>query len=469
MGHPPFGHAGEERLDTLPARAFRHRLPPQRAVAADRRAAEPHRRGPGRNPHAHRAAGAARRSRARSSGSSTASRTSTTTSTTRSAAGLLTPDDLPRAEIDLLGETGSSRIDTLVHDLIESSERAGDIVQSEEVGAAMLALRAFMFERVYLGEHARGEHERAHATITAIFDHLVERGDSEDEIRDVRLRHDRPFRPRVRRAPLVARIKETSVREVVAASDMVEVVVGADVAAQGGRALLRPLPLPRGADAELLRQPGRQALPLLRLRQGRRRDHVRPRDREPRLRRGRRVARGAIPRHARVRGDLAAARGVAQAARPAARGARPGDILLRAAPLGDGRGRAGARVPREPRARRGGLPRVPARPLAGKRACGEGAGEGVHARRAARRRADQRARQRLLPAAADVPARRRARARRRLPGAQAARGRSAEGQVRQLARGRALPQVRDPLRPPPRADGDREAGACASSSRATRT
>ena len=70
-----------------------------------------------------------------------------------------------------------------MHDLIESSERAGDIVQSEEVGTAMLALRSFMFERVYLGEHARGEHERAHATITKIFDHLVERGDSEEEIR----------------------------------------------------------------------------------------------------------------------------------------------------------------------------------------------------------------------------------------------------------------------------------------------
>ena len=98
--------------------------------------------------------------------------------------GLLTPDDLPRAELELLGETGSSRIDTLVHDLIETSERAGDIVQSEDVGTAMLALRAFMFERVYLGEHARGEHDRAHATITKIFDHLVERGDSEDEIRD---------------------------------------------------------------------------------------------------------------------------------------------------------------------------------------------------------------------------------------------------------------------------------------------
>jgi dGTPase len=97
--------------------------------------------------------------------------------------GLLTAGDLPRAEIELLGATGARRIDTLVHDLIESSEAAGDIVQSEEVGAAMLSLRSFMFERVYLGEHARGEHERAHETIRRIFEHEAGRGASEDEIR----------------------------------------------------------------------------------------------------------------------------------------------------------------------------------------------------------------------------------------------------------------------------------------------
>src|SRR6188472_3122014 len=97
--------------------------------------------------------------------------------------GLLQAEDLPRAEIELLGETGSARIDTLVHDLIERSEAAGDIVQGEDVGAALLTLRAFMFEHVYLGEHARGEHERAHAAIRKIFDHLVARGDSEVAIR----------------------------------------------------------------------------------------------------------------------------------------------------------------------------------------------------------------------------------------------------------------------------------------------
>jgi dGTPase len=96
--------------------------------------------------------------------------------------GLLSEGDLPQDEIELLGPRGSSRIDALVHDLVESSDAAGDIVQSEEVGEAMLSLRAFMFERVYLGEHSRAEHARARRVIARIFEHRVARGDDADAI-----------------------------------------------------------------------------------------------------------------------------------------------------------------------------------------------------------------------------------------------------------------------------------------------
>jgi dGTPase len=98
--------------------------------------------------------------------------------------GILDPTELPRDEVALLGDRGSRRIDALVHDLVESSEAAGDIVQSEEVGNAMLALRAFMFERVYLGPHARLEQERARATIRRIFDHLAADGQEPERIVD---------------------------------------------------------------------------------------------------------------------------------------------------------------------------------------------------------------------------------------------------------------------------------------------
>ena len=89
-------------------------------------------------------------------------------------AGVLAADDLPAHEIAVLGATGSDRIDTLVHDLVETSERAGDIVQSEEIGGAMLRLRAFMFQHVYLGDAARQEHARIERVLRGLFDWFCE-------------------------------------------------------------------------------------------------------------------------------------------------------------------------------------------------------------------------------------------------------------------------------------------------------
>jgi dGTPase len=98
--------------------------------------------------------------------------------------GLLREADLPRDEIAVLGPTGSTRIDTLVRDIVDESQGVDDIRQSQRVGEAMLSLRAFMFERVYLGPQAAPEHERAHAVVRRIFDHLAARGDEADEIVD---------------------------------------------------------------------------------------------------------------------------------------------------------------------------------------------------------------------------------------------------------------------------------------------
>jgi dGTPase len=91
--------------------------------------------------------------------------------------GLLREDDLPHEELEVLGASGTQRIDTLVHDLVETSERAGEIRQSDEIGEAMLSLRAFMFERVYLGPQVRPEHRRAADVIERIVDAVVRKPD----------------------------------------------------------------------------------------------------------------------------------------------------------------------------------------------------------------------------------------------------------------------------------------------------
>ncbi len=89
-------------------------------------------------------------------------------------AGVIERSDLPRAEIDALGETGSARIETLVRDLVERSATAGDIVQGEDVGGAMLRLRTFMFDNVYLGPDAQRERPRIEHLLRALFDHYAE-------------------------------------------------------------------------------------------------------------------------------------------------------------------------------------------------------------------------------------------------------------------------------------------------------
>jgi dGTPase len=190
LGHPPFGHAGEEALDEVLrerfGRRFRHNEHSLRVVEVLERD------GRGLNLTVEVRDGILNHT---GEGEPDTLEGKIVRLVDRVAyinhdiddairAGVLDPGDLPREEIELLGPTGSRRIDALVHDLVETSAREGDIRQSEEVGTAMLALRSFMFERVYLVEDARAEHSRARVTVRRIFDHLVGRGDPVDEVID---------------------------------------------------------------------------------------------------------------------------------------------------------------------------------------------------------------------------------------------------------------------------------------------
>jgi dGTPase len=191
LGHPPFGHAGEEALDELlrarGGRGFRHNEHSLRVVERLERD------GRGLNltwevrdgilKHTGEEEPETLEGRIVRIVDRVAYINHDIDDAIR--AGMLLPGDLPRDELAILGDTGSRRIDTLVHDLVEQSARAGDIVQSEEVGGAMLALRAFMFERVYMRPESAAEHERIRATIGRIFEHLVdERGDDVESATD---------------------------------------------------------------------------------------------------------------------------------------------------------------------------------------------------------------------------------------------------------------------------------------------
>jgi dGTPase len=181
MGHPPFGHAGEEALDRALqerfGRSFRHNEESLRIAESLNLTAEVCH---GILTHT----GSVEPRTLEGKIVRLVDRVAYINHDIDDAvrAGVLDPADLPKDELALLGDTGASRIDTLVHDLVETSEREGDVTQSADVGEAMLSLRSFMFERVYLGPHAQGEHERAARVVRRIFDHLAGRGDDAEQI-----------------------------------------------------------------------------------------------------------------------------------------------------------------------------------------------------------------------------------------------------------------------------------------------
>jgi dGTPase len=181
LGHPPFGHIGEEVLDRcLRERfggAFRHYEHSLRVVE------ELERDGVGLNLTEQVRDGIAHHS-GRADPPSTLEgrivrlidRVAYINHDIDDAlrAGLLREDELPGEPIAVLGNSGSTRIDALVHDLVEHSARAGEIVQGEEAGAAMGELRKFMFERVYLGPAVRAEHARIANVVHTLFEHYVD-------------------------------------------------------------------------------------------------------------------------------------------------------------------------------------------------------------------------------------------------------------------------------------------------------
>jgi dGTPase len=104
-------------------------------------------------------------------------------------AGLITAADLPSGPQAMLGDTGSRRVDTLVHDLVDASYETGTIVQSPAIAKAMLALREFMFRSVYPQSLAQAGEQRVRHVITNLMDYFLEHPEEMREASAVRGAH----------------------------------------------------------------------------------------------------------------------------------------------------------------------------------------------------------------------------------------------------------------------------------------
>jgi dGTPase len=95
-------------------------------------------------------------------------------------AGIIAWEDLPKRPLMVLGEKMSVRIDTLVRDIISSSKKKGEIALSDTVYGALMELRAWLFEHVYLNPHSR-ETQKAAGVVAALFEHYLEHSEERAE------------------------------------------------------------------------------------------------------------------------------------------------------------------------------------------------------------------------------------------------------------------------------------------------
>ena len=95
-------------------------------------------------------------------------------------AGIISWEDLPRRPLSVLGEKMSVRIDTLVRDMISTSEERGEISLSDKVYEALMELRTWLFKHVYNDPRSR-ENQKAAGVVAALFAYYLEHPDDRVE------------------------------------------------------------------------------------------------------------------------------------------------------------------------------------------------------------------------------------------------------------------------------------------------
>ena len=87
--------------------------------------------------------------------------------------GVIRDEDIPDRFKEALGNSLRDRLNTLIHDLIKSSEDAGKITLSDGMCEILMDLRKYMFEHVYVNSIAKTEEGKAQALVRRLFEYYV--------------------------------------------------------------------------------------------------------------------------------------------------------------------------------------------------------------------------------------------------------------------------------------------------------
>lgn len=176
LGHTPFGHAGEKELHALTDGRFTHNLQSVRVVERIEK------NGEGLNltwevrdgieHHSGSVPAATYEGRVVHLADRIAYINHDIDDAVR--AGILKAEEIPESLRAGLGETHAKRINALVTDAIDESDRCGEICMSAKVSADMNELRNFMFKNVYRIPVALSEERKVRGMINRLFKYYSE-------------------------------------------------------------------------------------------------------------------------------------------------------------------------------------------------------------------------------------------------------------------------------------------------------
>ena len=104
--------------------------------------------------------------------------------------GIITINEVPKKCVDALGTSNSERINKMVSDVIFETLKVGEkkVVVSAEIEEAMLELRSYLFNTVYMNEKIKKNFDKAKKVIKELYEYFCE---NQEEFRKL---YDKPLR-----------------------------------------------------------------------------------------------------------------------------------------------------------------------------------------------------------------------------------------------------------------------------------
>lgn len=89
--------------------------------------------------------------------------------------GVITVENIPKEYIEILGNKNSERINTMIWAVIEASDGNAEISMQDEIYKAMMGLRKFMFENVYISSEPKIEEKKAKFILEGLYRAYLEK------------------------------------------------------------------------------------------------------------------------------------------------------------------------------------------------------------------------------------------------------------------------------------------------------